>query len=406
MRKRYSAHQKAQIVLEVLKEEQTLAQIASAHGVHPNQIRQWKAQVVEGLPNLFNDEKRALHDLKAAHAHELDELYAEIGRLTTQLAWLKKKVASNLSKAGRRALLDREAHELPLKTQAELLGLNRPGLYYRPVAPSAEEIALKHRIDALYTQYPFYGSRRITATLCRELHLELNRKAVQRHMREMGLAGICPGPNLSKRNLAQSIYPYLLRQVTASHPNHVWGIDVTYVRLQGGWMYLVAVLDWFSRYVISWELDQTLAMPFVLSAVDRALAQARPVIWNSDQGSHFTSPQYLERLLVAQVQISMDGKGRALDNIFTERLWRTVKYEDIYLRDYDSPKATRLGLSRYFAFYNHERPHQSLGYRTPAQVYFGEEEPRLQTPPAPALASPILYPEGRQCTLTTAPSVS
>jgi putative transposase len=304
------------------------------------------------------------------------------------------------------ALLDRGAHELPLKTQTELLSLNRAGLYYRPLAPSAQEIAIKHRIDELYTRYPFYGSRRITAVLRLEWNLEINRKAVQRHMREMGIAGICPGPNLSQRHLAQRIYPYLLRHVTASYPNHVWGIDVTYVRLQGGWMYLVAVLDWFSRYVISWELDQTLEMPFILSAVDRALAQARPLIWNSDQGSHFTSPQYLERLLAAQVQVSMDGKKRAIDNIFTERLWRTVKYEDIYLRDYDNPRATRLGLSHYFAFYNDERPHQSLGYRTPAQVYFGKEEPPCQTPPSPALASPILYSEGRQCTLTMASGVS
>jgi len=304
------------------------------------------------------------------------------------------------------ARLDREAHELPLKTQAELLSLNRSGLYYQPVAPSAEEVAIKHRIDELYTRYPFYGSRRITVLLRLQWNLEINRKAVQRHMRQMGIAGICPGPNLSQRHLAHRIYPYLLRQVTASYPNHVWGIDVTYVRLQGGWMYLVAVLDWFSRYVISWELGQTLEMPFILSAVDRALVQARPLIWNSDQGSHFTSPQYLERLLAAHVQVSMDGKNRAIDNIFTERLWRTVKYEDIYLRDYDSPRATRLGLSRYFAFYNDERPHQSLGYRTPAQVYSGKEEPRYHTPPAPASASPILYSEGRQCTLTTATFVS
>jgi len=304
------------------------------------------------------------------------------------------------------ALLDRDANDLPLKTQADLLSLNRSGLYYRPMAPSAEEIAIKHRIDEIYTRCPFYGSRRMTAVLRLELKIEINRKTVQRHMREMGIAGICPGPNLSKRNLSHRIYPYLLRHVTASYPNHVWGIDVTYVRLKGGWMYLVAILDWFSRYVISWELDQTLEMPFILTAVDRALAQATPTIWNSDQGSHFTSPQYLERLLATNVQVSMDGKERAIDNIFTERLWRTVKYEDIYLRDYDSPKATRQGLTRYFVFYNHERPHQSLGYRTPAQVYFGKETYYPQTPPYQEPASPILCPEGRQCILSIARFVS
>jgi putative transposase len=258
--------------------------------------------------------------------------------------------------------------------QADLLGISRSSLYYRPRQPTAEEVMLKHRIDALYTQYPFYGSRRITAQLRRE-GLSINRKAVQRHMREMGIAGICPGPNLSRRAHGEQVYPYLLRDLTCRYPNQVWGIDVTYIPLQTSWMYLVAVLDWFSRYVVSWELDDTLQLPFVLSAVQRALAQARPEIWNSDQGSHFTSPQYRELLLAADVQISMDGKGRALDNIFVERLWRSVKYEEVYPNDYASPREARAGLSRYLAFYNHERPHQALNYQTPAEVYFQPTSP-------------------------------
>jgi len=271
-------------------------------------------------------------------------------------------------------LVEPEHPDLPLTLQADLLSVSRSSLYYQPVPPSAEEVALKHRIDEIYTQYPFYGSRRITAVLNRTI--TINRKKVQRCMREMGIAGICPGPNLSQRRADHPIYPYLLRNLTIHAPNQVWGIDITYIRLVGGWMYLVAVLDWYSRYVVSWELDQTLEMPFVLSTVERALAQATPTIWNSDQGSHFTSPQYLDLLRAAQVQISMDGKGRALDNIFTERLWRTVKYEDVYLNDYDCPKAARQGLTRYFGFYNHERPHQALDYRTPAEVYFGKEDHR------------------------------
>jgi putative transposase len=188
-------------------------------------------------------------------------------------------------------------------------------------------------------------------------------------MREMGIAGISPGPNLSKRSLEHKIYPYLLRGLEISRPNQVWGIDITYIRLLGGWMYLVAILDWFSRYVVGWELDQTLEISFVLQVVDRALLQARPVILNSDQGSHFTSPLYVEKLLAAGVQISMDGKGRARDNIFTERLWRTIKYEEVYLNEYVSPRQARHGIEQYLAFYNHERPHQSLGYQPPAQVY-------------------------------------
>lgn len=266
-------------------------------------------------------------------------------------------------------MIEWDQPELPLALQAELLSLNRSHLYYQPVGPSAEEVSAKHRIDEIYTAHPYYGSRRITVVLCQEGRW-ISRPTVQRYMREMGIAGISPGPNLSKRSIEHKLYPYLLRGLAISHPNQVWGIDITYIRLLGGWMYLVAVLDWFSRYVVSWQLDQTLEMPFVLQAVECALAQASPLIWNSDQGSHFTSPQYTEKLLSAGVQISMDGKGRAVDNIFTERLWRTVKYEDVYLKDYTTPRAARQGLGQYLTFYNQERPHQSLGYQTPAQVYF------------------------------------
>ena len=262
-----------------------------------------------------------------------------------------------------------EGSDLPLTLQADLLSVSRSSLYYQPVQLSAEEVAIKHRIDEIYTAFPFYGSRRIAVQLRREGR-EINRKTVQRHMREMGIRGIAPGPNLSKRNQAHAIYPYLLRNVSASFPNHIWGIDITYIRLHKGWMYLVAILDWYSRYVINWQLDDSLSIEFVLTAVDQALAQQHPQIWNSDQGSHFTSPQYIQRLLDADVQISMDGKGRALDNIFTERLWRTVKYEEVYLHDYFSPKEARQRLSTYFLFYNQRRPHQSLDYLTPSEVYF------------------------------------
>jgi len=236
------------------------------------------------------------------------------------------------------ALVERESSELPLIQQAELLSVSRSSLYYQPRGPSAEEIAIKHRIDELYTQCPFYGSRKIEAQLRRE-GVVINRKTVQRHMREMGIVAIYPGPNLSRRQHKEHVFPYLLRNLTICAPNHVWGIDITYIRMQKGWMYLVAILDWYSRYVIDWELDQTLEIPFVLATVQRALSTAVPVIWNSDQGSHFTSLQYLQLLRDAHVQVSMDSKGRALDNIFTERLWRTVKYEEVYVRTVQ-PKLT------------------------------------------------------------------
>jgi putative transposase len=265
-------------------------------------------------------------------------------------------------------MLEPNTLDLPLRTQAELLSLSRSSLYYHAVPHTAEEVAIKHRIDEIYTRWPFYGSRKIAVLLNQE-EILVSRPTVQHYMREMGISGIAPGPNTSKSAPEHSVYPYLLRHIRAQQPNDIWGIDITYIRLKGGWMYLVAILDWFSRFVVAWEIDQTLELPFVLTAVERALLQATPTIWNSDQGSHFTSPQYLNRLLSANVKISMDGRGRALDNIFTERLWRSVKYEEVYLNDYQSPREVRNGLTRYFHFYNFERPHQSLDYCTPALAY-------------------------------------
>ena len=264
-------------------------------------------------------------------------------------------------------LVERGPSELTLQQQAELLSVSRSSLYYRAVPPSAEEIAIKHRLDELYTDFPSYGSRKL-AVLLRPTW-SISRKRVQHYMRQMGLVAIYPGPKTSQPAPGHKIYPYLLRRISASYPNHVWGTDITYIKLKHGWLYLVAILDWYSRFVVSWALDQTLEMPFVLTAVDQALAQAQPLIINSDQGSHFTSPQYLDRFLTRGVQISMDGRGRAMDNIFTERLWRSVKYEEVYLNEYDTPRQAREGLTHYFQRYNYQRPHQSLGYLTPAAVY-------------------------------------
>src|SRR5262249_22571174 len=189
-------------------------------------------------------------------------------------------------------------------------------------------------------------------------------------MREMGITAVYPAPNLSKRHTEHRVYPYLLRQLTAAYPNHVWGVDITYVRVRGTWLYLVVFLDWYSRYVVSWALSDTLEIEFVLTALEQALALATPLICNSDQGSQFTSPLYTAQLEAAGVRISMDGRGRALDNIFTERFWRSLKYEEVYLHDYGSVREARQGITHYIGFYNHERPHQALEYRTPAALYF------------------------------------
>ena len=280
-------------------------------------------------------------------------------------------------------MLSKAEMDISLKVQAKLLGLSYSSLFYAPRLPSQRELDIKRRIDEIYTATPFYGSRRITVTLQPEF--DVSRPTVQHYMREMGIAGIAPGPNTSKAVPEHAIYPYLLRNVTATRANHIWGIDITYIRLTHGWLYLTAILDWYSRYILSWSLSQSLEIDFVLVAVDAALRQAVPEIWNSDQGCHFTSPQYIKRLQNAHVLISMDGRGRAHDNIFVERLWRTIKYEEVYLHDYASPKEAVQNLSRYIQFYNHQRPHQALDYQTPAQVYaacVGPRTPGVYSSPA------------------------
>jgi putative transposase len=267
-------------------------------------------------------------------------------------------------------MLERSGSDLTLSDQAELLSMSRSSLYYVARLPSEWEVRVKHRIDAIYTDLPFYGSRRITHTL-REEGVEIGRDAVRQFMREMGIVAIYPMPDLSKPEPEHKIYPYLLRGVRAAYPDHIWGIDITYIRLRRSWMYLVAILDWFSRYIVSWELSETLEIDFVLACVDSALVGAAPTIFNSDQGSHFTSPKCVNRVLAAGAQVSMDGRGRAIDNIFTERLWRTVKYEHVYLNDYASPREARRGIGDYLRFYCEDRPHQSLSYGRPVEVYRG-----------------------------------
>ncbi len=254
--------------------------------------------------------------------------------------------------------------------QCELLGLSRASYYYRPAEPSAEELALLRRLDEQYTQTPFYGVRRMTAVLRREGHA-VNPKRVRRLLRTLGLSALAPQPGTSRAAPAHPIYPYRLRGVVIEHVDQVWSSDITYIRLRGGFAYLAAVLDWYSRYVLSWALSNSLEVGFCLAVLEAALSQGRPQIFNTDQGAQFTSPAFTGRLLSAGVTISMDGRGRALDNVFVERLWRSVKYEEVYLQEYVGMREAQRGLGRYFGFYNGERPHQALGYRTPRSVYEG-----------------------------------
>lgn len=273
--------------------------------------------------------------------------------------------------AERQLMLERAHPDLSLRRQCGLLSLNRSGIYYRPVEVDPEDLFLMHLIDEEYTKLPFYGSRRMKAQLC-GLGYPIGRERVQRLMRLMGLEAIFPGPNTSKRAQEHKIYPYLLRGVEITRPNQVWSTDITYIRLAGGFLYLVAVIDWFSRYVLSWQLSNSLDTSFCIEALGEAFQFGKPDIFNSDQGTQFTSEDFTGRLLEEAVAISMDSKGRALDNIFVERLWRSVKYEEVYLNDYRTVAEARNGLGRYFEFYNGERYHQSLNYRRPYEIYFGQ----------------------------------
>ena len=254
-----------------------------------------------------------------------------------------------------------------------MLSLSRSGVYYRPKANServADESALRNRIWEIFSKHPVYGYRRIWATLRRSGH-EVAPKRIRSLMREMGLRAIYQKRRLSLGNVRHRKYPYLLEGVAITRANQVWASDITYIRLPKGFCYLTAVMDWYSRRVVSWELSTTLDADFCLSALDKALLAGRPEIFNSDQGCQYTSEAFTGRLLAAGVAISMDGKGRVFDNILTERLWRTVKYEEVHLKEYVSMAEAREELGRFFKWYNEERPHQSLGYQTPDEMYYG-----------------------------------
>ena len=255
-----------------------------------------------------------------------------------------------------------------MRRQCELLGLSRSSLYYEPAGETPENLRLMRLLDQEYTAHPFLGSRRLTEWLI-EQGEAVNRKRVQRLMRLMGLEAIYPKPQLSAAGRGQRVYPYLLRGVRIQRPDQVWSTDITYVPLACGFMYLAAVIDWFSRYVLAWRLSNMLDGSFCLEMLEEALSRGRPEVFNTDQGVQFTAQAWTGRLEQAGVQVSMDGKGRCLDNVFVERLWRTVKYEDVYLWRYEDVPQLQRGLGRYFPYYNEERLHQALDYRTPGAVY-------------------------------------
>ncbi|EGL81482.1 Integrase catalytic region [Caldalkalibacillus thermarum TA2.A1] len=354
----------------MLREEQTVNEIAGKYELSPVMIRRWKAEFLKRALMVFQKGTDEIDKVRKAYESKQENLEKLVGQLTVEVDWLKKNLDSNKSIQERKAMIERNHPKISVKRQAELLGVNRTSVYRCPKrrTESQENIQLMHRIDELYTEHPYFGYRRMTAKL-RSEGFDVNKKRVRRLMRLMGIRAIYPGPNLSKRLHAQYCRSYLLRGLEINRPDHVWGVDITYIRMGKGFMYLFTMIDWFSRKVVDYELSSTLEKGFVFECLKRAFRYRKPVIINSDQGIHFTNAEYLELMKEHDVKVSMDGKGRATDNSRTERFFRALKYECIYINEFENPRELRQGIRGYVRFYNTERPHQALGYQAPEMIY-------------------------------------
>ncbi|MGO6891778.1 MULTISPECIES: IS3 family transposase [Rhizobium] len=371
-RRNHSPAFKAKVALAAIRGEQTLVELSQQFDVHANQIKQWKDQLLEGATGVFGDEAKAE---PAGPTVDVKTLHAKIGELTLENGFFIR-CARQGGIAGRKEMIDRE-HKLSVVRQAKLLGFSRGSVYYLPRPVPDGDLALMRRIDELHLDYPFAGSRMLQGLL-RGDGLKTGRLHVATLMKKMGIEAIYRRPNTSKPASGHKIYPYLLRKLAVTRPNQVWAMDLTYIPMARGFVYLCAVVDWFSRKVLSWRLSITMEAAFCIEAVDEALARhGKPDIFNTDQGSQFTSIDFTAVLKKAEIAISMDGKGAWRDNVFVERLWRSIKYEEVYLHAYKSVSEARAGIGRYLSFYNTRRPHSSLDRQTPDQAYFNALAPMM-----------------------------
>ncbi len=369
-RRNHSPAFKAKVALAALKGDKTMSELATQFDVHPNQIKQWKDQLLDGVTDVFDDTPQASKEPEI----DVTSLHAKIGQLTLENDFFSRSARQGRSVAERKEMTDR-SHRLSLARQADLLGISRSSLYYIPRPTSEEDLRLMRRIDELHMDYPFAGNRMMKGLLCQE-GFATGRLHVATLMKQMGIEALYRRPNTSKPAPGHKIYPYLLSKLAVTRPNQVWATDITYIPMARGFVYLVAVVDWFSRKVLSWRLSVTLETGPCVEALEEAIRRfGKPEIMNSDQGSQFTSIDFLKALKDAGIRISMDGKGAWRDNVFVERLWRSVKYEEVYLRAYDSVSAARESLRRYLAFYNTRRPHSSLDGQTPDQAYLNPSSP-------------------------------
>lgn len=364
---------KAKVALEANKGVETTGQLASRFSVHPTQIGVWKQKLINGIERIFSDREKID---KEKDREFVDELYKQIGKQKIEIDWLKKRWGYLSSVNNLTAHQIAEAHlnksesKIPIYRQCELLGISKSAAYYDPVPVTPEDLLLMKFIDKNHTDFPSYGARTMVHQLTLDVGYQIGRKRTGTLMENMGIEATYPKPKLSFNNKPHQVFPYLLKNVPILKLNHVWSADITYVRMKYGFLYLVVFMDWYARYILSWRLSDSLKTDFCLEAANQALEINVPDIINVDQGVQFTDEEMIEIWQNQETQISMDHKGRCFDNIFTERFWRTLKYEEVYLKDYQTVYEANQSIGEYIEKYNTRRLHQSLDYKTPAQIYY------------------------------------
>nr|WP_245958319.1 IS3 family transposase [Pelagibacterium sediminicola] len=364
-RKQHSPEFKAKVALEALKGEETVSELASRFGIHPTMIHQWKRALLEGASGVFERGGRKKPEIDD---EQVKDLHAKIGELAVANDFLSRKL--KLGREVRRGMIEPDHPALSIGKQCTLLSIARSSFYYTPKGETEINLALMRRIDEQFLETPFFGVRQMTWHLRNEGHL-VNEKRVRRLMRLMGLMPIYQKPNTSRPAKGHKVWPYLLKGLRVERPNQAWAADITYLPMRRGFLYLVAIMDWHTRKVLAWRISNTLEADFCIEALNEAVHKfGPPEIMNTDQGSQFTSFAWTGRLRRMGVRISMDGKGRFLDNIFVERLWRTLKYECVYLHAWETGSQARAGVREWMEFYNHRRPHSALGGKPPAVIYW------------------------------------
>ena len=371
-RRNFSAKFKSELVIELLKGEKDLNTIATENNIQPNLLRNWKKEFLDKASVVFNDTREDnLKEKLALERKEKAEYAKKVGQLTMQVDWLKKNLKKHLDLTTRVNLVQNllKTKELPVKTGAALLDINRTSVYYKGTPISQEELDCKSIIDRLHTDNPAWGARQLSAQL-KKRGYQVGRRKTRRYMNEMGIDPIYPKMNLSKRIQQAKVCPYLLRNAVINRPNQAWPIDITYIPIKHGFLYLTAVIDWYSRCIVGWEVDDTLDTRMVITALKKAFMVAKPVILNSYQGCQFTSNEYMNFLKENQIRQNMDGKSRWADNVMIERWFRSFKYEETYLTQYNNIREARKAIGKYMHTYNFERCHSALNNQTPASCYY------------------------------------